>query len=84
MADREKVINALEDYEPYAREFDSLSVYGWVVLDALALLKEQEEKRMDGLSCPSCDFFLGWAIDELGGQGNVNFCPHCGQAVKWA
>ena len=42
MIDREKVINVLEDYEPYAREFNSLSVYGWVVLDALALLKEQE------------------------------------------
>ena len=46
MIDREKVINALEDYEPYAREFDSLSVYGWVVLDALALLKEQEPRVM--------------------------------------
>lgn len=87
MVDREKVINALEDYEPYAREFDSLSVYGWVVLDALALLKEQEPKAviLKDLSayCPWCstETTIKMGVQKL--HLGTHFCPYCGQAVKW-
>lgn len=79
MIDREKVINALEDYEPYAREFDSLSVYGWVVLDALTLLKEIEpvQSGVDADGVPHCGS-CGW-IQSYG----CKYCDNCGKRLFW-
>ena len=50
--------------------------------DALELLKEQEPvepKRIDGkrnyfIKCGNCNYDL---------VTGFQFCPHCGQAVKW-
>lgn len=77
MIDREKVINALEDYEPYAREFDSLSVYGWVVLDALALLKEQE--AVEPIWSCGKPFCGACGLRIHGGK----FCSKCGKPILW-
>ena len=43
MINREKVIKELEDYEPYAKVFTNLTVKGQVILDAIAVLKEQQK-----------------------------------------
>ena len=88
MIDRETVIKELENYEPYARVFSNITITGSVVLDALALLKEQEPKQVVGIAdsiegmevgyCPSCDrAIVNKKIDE------TKFCKFCGQRVSW-
>ena len=42
MTDREKVIKELENYEPYANGLSNVTIKSSVILNALALLKEQE------------------------------------------
>lgn len=42
--DREKVISYFADYEPYARDLPAVTIKSRVYLDALSLLKEQDEK----------------------------------------
>lgn len=72
MTDREKVIEELENYEPYARAFSNLTVKGWIVMAVLELLRDQEaitdEFRI--LRCPRCNAVL-----------KGKFCHECGQAV---
>jgi len=46
MVDREKVIKAAEDYEPYARVLTNLTVTGELFLNMLTLLKEQEVREL--------------------------------------
>ena len=98
MINREKVIKGLE----YCTSNDGCKncpynptegVCGYTCLqDALALLKEQEE-RVEPIAikremfdpfhrsvawCPKCDCLWIMYIDE-----NMHYCPECGQAVKW-
>ena len=58
MPDREKIIKNFEDYEPYARVLSVVTIKSWVYLDALELLKEQEE-RGKGICKRICDFIRG-------------------------
>lgn len=61
-------------------------------MDVLNLLKKQEakpivykENRMTGLPvaiCPNCGRFARQFHTEHPGE-ETNFCPWCGQAVKW-
>ena len=98
MADREKVIKGLEicycppskcDDCPYHNLPDEQSCNDTLCLDALALLKEQEPKKIVDAGvhdmnnhhkiyygiCPSCERRLYHKSSE--------YCPWCGQAVKW-
>lgn len=52
MIDRDIVIKELENYEPYARAFSNITVTGSVILDAIALLKEQSEIVL----CKDCKY----------------------------
>lgn len=49
--------------------------------DALALLKAQEPVkptwRRGYVYCGKCGYKLHWIVDKN------NYCPECGQAVKW-
>lgn len=92
MTDREKVIYSIErcvSHVPDACRDCSYDNYGEynacvdkMLRDALELLKEQEPvkpnvrwvKGVSGGTCPKC---LDWV------QRSYNYCPFCGQAVKW-
>ena len=60
--------------------------------DALALLKEQEAKKVLQIRnvayrtigyCPSCGRGLDSYHDGNSGEHITHFCYNCGQAVKW-
>ena len=100
MPDREKVIKGLalvrehlwyqaeqnKQYKHYYAELDS------TVLDAINLLKEQEEKQTpkpivkghmeeywgEEEICPDCG--KRWQSADI---DTTRFCPGCGRAVKW-
>lgn len=88
MTDREKVIKAFEDYEPYAHDFPVVTIRSGVYLSALAVLKEQElelvKTDMYGNAyCPRCSTEK---TIEMGAQKlhlGTQFCPNCGRKVKW-
>ena len=44
ITDRENIISAFEDYEPYAHDLPAVTMKSRVYLEALALLKEQAEE----------------------------------------
>lgn len=86
MVDREKVISDLEEQITWIRDNDFHKFPGWghavlAMRDALALLKAQEPvkpKWEKGYAyCGKCGYKLHWIVDLN------NFCPNCGQAVKW-
>lgn len=96
--DMEKVIVEIEDALSgnlvKAGNVYKLSLYRLkdkALIDALALLKEQEAKPMieneRGWNCPSCGMKLigktasGYPCDLI--DLPLNFCPRCGQEVKW-
>lgn len=61
MPDREKVIKAAEDYEPYARVFTNMTVKGDLFLDMLTMLKEQEAV----VNCSECENWVpGYITDR--------------------
>jgi len=86
MADREKVVGHLYDCLAASRlENTWVFVRKNIVGDAIAMLKEQEAKspvvrEKNGYwdyVCPTC----GSRDEELFREWN--YCPFCGQAVKW-
>lgn len=96
MIDREKVLGHLNDCMMASREENTwVFVRKDIVEDALALLKEKEEKPMteydDGWDCPSCGLKLmgktasgyPYNLFDLPDDEIVKHCPICGQAVKW-
>ena len=62
-------------------------------MDVLDLLKEQESKKVTesknmytGLPithCPKCGISLDRYLYGRQYEGQINYCPMCGQAVKW-
>lgn len=90
MAEVEKVIKAIENcigqpkcfdcpWEECSYEHEIVnSVPYSLMLDALALLKEQEPKPVgkEWNECPNCGKVLS-SIEH------IHFCGMCGQAVKW-
>ena len=95
--DREKVISDLQEQIDWIRdnEFHKFPGWGHAVLamkDAIALLKEQEEKQtpkpiIHGYKeeywgeeeiCPVCG--KRWQSAYI---DSTHFCPGCGQAVIW-
>lgn len=65
--DREKIISAFEDYEPYAHDLPAVTMKSRVYLDALELLKEQKAQeqclKTKCIICPHCD---NCDVDENG------------------
>lgn len=83
MIDREMIIKGLEMSYKYSNvDENNTIVPQQIVLNALALLKEQEAvkpRKIDGkrnhfIKCGNCNY------DLLTG---FQFCPHCGREVKW-
>lgn len=74
MINREMVIKELESYELYAKALSNLTVEGWVILDALALLKEKEAKTGHWISVNDGDVV---AIDNDGFPERACFCSQC-------
>ena len=70
---------------------ENLWHYAQAIDEITELLKEQEAKPMieneRGWNCPSCGMKLigktasGYPCDLI--DLPLNFCPRCGQAVKW-
>ena len=77
----------------YADEFHNYDCETYLLRDALMLLKAQEpvivEERADTgtINCPKC----GQQFARVGRDKSIyldtdeepNYCPKCGQAVKW-
>jgi len=97
MPDREKVINGLREMSCRAtwKDIDRIrDKFQPIINDALTLLKEQEalEKRNEPIEpikpeelwiCGACcEGIVGWD-DWIIGDTRHNYCPNCGQAVKW-
>lgn len=69
---------------PYNNRVDGCQLR--MMKDVAELLKEQEPKKpyktqgrwFKSYHCGACGKFIG----EIGGD-IINFCYHCGQAVKW-
>lgn len=93
MPDREKVVKGLEtciknidrecpiDCPYYERcaKYEGCVVFQPVLRDALELLKKQEavKPKIDAFRhpyCPKCKVLV---------YETWEFCPHCGQSVKW-
>jgi uncharacterized Zn finger protein (UPF0148 family) len=61
--------------------------------EVIALLKEQEAKEVKELTnmytglpithCPKCGISLDRYLYGRQYEGQINYCPMCGQAVKW-
>lgn len=90
MQSKQEVIEALEDYEPYAHDLPVVTIKSGVFLAALEALKEQEYVvpyvDIDEAKCPVCKVKL--TRQELIGEDVLfedfyDFCPHCGKVVKW-
>ena len=91
----ETAVKNFERYsgDEYGREYDYARVEVETLEDALALLKAQEpvmvEERADTntINCPKCgQQFARVGRDEsiyLDTDEEPNYCPKCGQAVKW-
>ena len=85
--DREKVIKAAEDYEPYAKFLSGITVTGELFLNMLALLREQETtdtRQARIFQCKECgygieDIFL---TSEREYEMVPKYCPNCGRSVK--
>ena len=77
--------------------YNAKNRYCWnqiaMMRDALALLKEQEttmviesENMYTGLPithCPKCGVTLDRFWYGRQHEGQINYCPMCGQAIKW-
>lgn len=84
--DREKVINGLKELHGSQETMELIS-------DTITLLKKQEatmviesENMYTGLPithCPKCGKSLDKYLYGRQHEGKINFCPYCGQAVKW-
>ena len=88
MCDRQKVIDGLElclkglsDICPYKDSDAPGGCRDELMYDALALLEAQEPVkptwRRGYAYCGKCGYKLHWIVDKN------NYCPECGQAVKW-
>ena len=95
MADREKVINALEICAegfscpkdcPYWMECNDLEKPMFVELakDALSLLKDQEavEPILGVGECP-CETWFVCPVCKISVMQFDNYCSHCGRMLKW-
>ena len=93
MADREKVINEIEEEIRLGEHWDEIcrTVSLQLLNDILVLLKEQEavtEYVIDDFqpTCKACGFrpFAGYipSLEWMRERG-FKYCPQCGQAVKW-
>lgn len=60
---------------------------------AVAALEKQLPKRVDFeedvtedmcAECPSCGSFLGYQIDCLDENYQIDYCQHCGQKLDWS
>ena len=84
--DRENIISAFEDYEPYAHDLPAVTMKSRVYLDALALLKEHGywiNPTSQDCHCSECG---EQPEHEPGGSVPLyDFCPYCGakMEVKW-
>ena len=92
MIEREKLITAIERAREQSKEFGlNFIIVKFKETDLiLKLLKEQEPVEplvdVDTYVCPNC----GHRLEHQGMLGDnvifdewYNFCPACGQAVKW-
>ena len=95
MNNREKIICAIEKAKKQSEEYalDRIIVPFREADMILALLKKQEAKPIvytdnpcTGLPvarCPKCGKSLDRYLYGRRQEGEINFCPYCGQAVKW-
>ena len=96
MPDREKYIEVLSQIVKTAEKFNDyapIEISLVCVKDILELLKEQEAKTVikaknmyTGLPithCPKCSKSLDRYLYGRRQEGEINFCPYCGKAVKW-
>ena len=104
MIDRENVMTWLEicgknrdcsgncPYGDGSGEYEDRLCREDLMADALALLKEQEAKKVLQIRnvayrtigyCPSCGRGLDSYEDGNSGNHITNYCYNCGQAVKW-
>lgn len=94
MSDREKVMKGLECCSRLTDDYCETCPYNEILYGechkllkkgALELLKEQETIFLrDGhhVRCMHCGEY--WCdSDREGDPFPMNFCPHCGKAVKW-
>jgi predicted RNA-binding Zn-ribbon protein involved in translation (DUF1610 family) len=90
--DREKVIKQLEN-DAIATDTGYVEVPLWLFSEIIAMLKEQEttmviesENMYTGLPithCPKCGVALDRFLYGRQHEGQINYCPMCGQAIKW-
>ena len=90
--DKETVIKGCENWVNNHKGENFLLTYSSVV-ELLAVLKEQDatmviesENMYTGLSithCPKCGISLDRYLYGRQYEGQINYCPMCGQAVKW-
>ena len=95
MIDREKLVIAIERAKEQSEEYglDRILIDFKAVDMILELLKDQEAKEVKvstnmytGLPithCPKCGVSLDRYLYGRQCFGQINYCPICGQAVKW-
>lgn len=76
--DREKIIESIEDYEPYARDLPCVTIKSGLILDVIALLKDQQNV-ISGLKVINDG--LCEAVTE---QKQIVRCKDCKHGVKTA
>lgn len=91
--DFESVIKGMEQFKADLKPFCGNHA-DWQKFDAgLVLLKKHEPKKVTesknmytGLPithCPKCRISLDRYLYGRQYEGQINYCPMCGQAVKW-
>ena len=89
---RDHVVRDLRYLKSYGKVSNNQTIYE-IAESALELLKEQEatmviesENMYTGLPithCPKCGISLDRYLYGRQHEGQINYCPMCGQAVKW-
>ena len=82
---RDKVIKELENYEPYAKGLSNVTVKSSVILNAIALLKEQEpvkpKSKVRHGAYGQIQHWCGNCMKML--NGKPKYCSECGREIRW-
>lgn len=85
-----KILEIAEEIETETLDFKNIPVENLeVVIEAL---EKQVPKKVDFeedvtedmcAECPSCGSFLGYQVDCLDENYQLDYCQHCGQKLDW-
>lgn len=83
-----RYFKACIEYMPKGEPIASYVIHKGICERAIQALEKQMPKEPikqdeDCLECPNCDSFIGYESECKDEHYRVEYCPNCGQAIKW-